>query len=500
MIDPFQSGHCFAEFPTRRPSVLHRGTLLVLLIIVSSTPPAAQDKLLPVFHFNRLTTADGLPKDDQNTRIYRDRKGFVWIGMEKGLSRYDGYGFKHYLHLPDDSTSLSSNTIIMLTEDREQRFWIGTWDAGLSLYDPVRDRFVTFRPRPGDSTWLQTRTVFSMIEDSAGVLWFGTGLGGIVRAELPEIAKASDIESLARTIRFRSYPLGMANYNTVYDMCLHSDGRILVASDSGLLFFDRRTGAISRPHFADPLGQQLNSALVHRLAQDHSGNLWLATTKGLFKINWGNGTVLNYRHSIHDSLSITWDDIQDLALDRQGNLWLASLHAVDLFSPTTGKRVPYLTSGQTPHGSIGISLSIDAMGTLWVRSNSDGVFALSEKSIRFPHYSIRQGDGSARKLESIERTPDGKFWICSEGRVLQVDIQTQMIVKSIDVLRIVKSMGGISNKHASHLDENGTLWYGLWGSGLYSVNLVTGQVKQLSIPQSTRGRGERCGGHCPGIR
>ncbi len=499
-MGPFRSSLRQHSYPRSVSSRLRGYALFVLLLLASFHPAAAQEKLLPVFHFNRITTADGLPKDDMITRIYRDRKGFIWIGMEKGVSRYDGYGFKHYLHLPDDSSSLSSNIVTMLTEDREQRFWIGTWDAGLSVYDPVRDRFVNFRPRAGDSTWLQTRTIFSMIEDSAGILWFGTGLGGIVRAELPEIQKASDIESLAHTIRFRSYPLGMANYNTVYDMCLHPDGKIIVASDSGLLFFDRRTGAVSRPNFAGPLWQQLNLAQVQHLAQDHSGNLWLATTKGLFKINWGNGRVLNYRHSIHDSLSITYDHIQDLAEDRQGNLWLASLNGVDLFSPTTGKRVPYLTSGQAPHGSIGISLSIDAMGTLWVRSNSEGVFALSQKSFRFPHFSIRQGDGSARKLESIERTPDGNFWICSEGRVLQVDLQRQMIVKSIDGSRNGQSMGGISNKHASHLDENGTLWYGLWGSGLYSVNLITTQVNNFRYPNPLGAGANVVVGIAPGSR
>ncbi|RPH77670.1 MAG: hypothetical protein EHM80_12075, partial [Nitrospiraceae bacterium] len=475
-----------------------RASLIVSLLFVGFQTSPSQNKLLPVFHFNRLTTAAGLPKDDGSTRIYRDSKGFVWIAKEKGLSRYDGYGFKDYHNLPDDSSSLSSNDILFLKEDGQQRFWVGTWDAGLSLYDPVRDRFVNFRPRPGDSTWLQTRTLYSMVEDSAGVLWLGTGLGGIVRVELPEIANANDIDSLARAIRFRSYPLGEDRDSTTYELSMHSDGRILVATNYGLLLFDRNTGAVSRPDLEGSAGRRLDSALVQRSAKDRSGNLWLATTKGLFKINWEKGTILNYRHSKEDSLSIAGDEIQDIVEDRRGNLWIASVHGVDLISPVTGRRVPYLTSGEIPRGSIGISLSIDSMGTLWVRSNDDGVFALSEKSLRFPHYSTRQADGSARKLESTERTPDGMFWICSQGRVFQFDIQTLSIVKSIDVLRGAKSMGQISNKHAAHLDDNGQLWYGLWGPGVYRVNLVTGQVNNFRYANPLKGEEIVVRGIAPG--
>ncbi len=105
---------------------------------------SAQEKLLPVFHFNRLTTAEGLPSNNILSSVVRDSKGFVWIGTANGLSRYDGYGFKTYRNVPNDSTSLSSSMIMMVKEDSKHRLWVGTWDAGLSLYDPVRDCFVNF--------------------------------------------------------------------------------------------------------------------------------------------------------------------------------------------------------------------------------------------------------------------------------------------------------------------------------------------------------------------
>ncbi len=65
----------------------------------------AQEKLLPVLHFNHLTTADGLPSNEMRSPVVRDHSGYVWVGTENGLARYDGYGCKVYRNDPNDSTS-----------------------------------------------------------------------------------------------------------------------------------------------------------------------------------------------------------------------------------------------------------------------------------------------------------------------------------------------------------------------------------------------------------
>jgi ligand-binding sensor domain-containing protein len=128
----------------------------------------AQDKLLPVFHFNRLTTADGLPSNEIRSNVVRDHQGFVWVGTISGLASYDGYSTKVYRNRADDRHSLSSNSIITLHVDRIGRLWIGTFASGLGLYDRTRDRFVNFLPRPADSLWFQGHHVGYIMEDGAG--------------------------------------------------------------------------------------------------------------------------------------------------------------------------------------------------------------------------------------------------------------------------------------------------------------------------------------------
>ena len=70
--------------------------------------------------------------------------GFIWIGTQDGLNRYDGYEFKVYKHDPDDENSLSENIITALHQDRDGMLWIGTQKGGLNLFDPVAGSFEHF--------------------------------------------------------------------------------------------------------------------------------------------------------------------------------------------------------------------------------------------------------------------------------------------------------------------------------------------------------------------
>jgi ligand-binding sensor domain-containing protein len=135
------------------------GILSFIAVIAIPCSLAAQDHLLPVFHFTRLST--GVSPGGMRSRVVRDDKGFVWLGTVNDLERYDGNSLKDYRNVPHDSHSLSSNTIMSLLADSKHRLWLGTFETGLSLFDEVNDRFVNFLPRHGDSLWLQSGTVWA---------------------------------------------------------------------------------------------------------------------------------------------------------------------------------------------------------------------------------------------------------------------------------------------------------------------------------------------------
>ena len=369
------------------------------------------------------------------SRVVRDDKGFVWLGTGNGLERYDGNSFKDYRNIPDDPHSLSSNSIWSLLVDSSNRLWVGTFETGLSLYDAAHDRFVNFLPRPGDSLWLQTKSVFVVLEDRAGGIWLGMEYGGVVRVEIPENVEFDDLDSLAHRIRFRTYPLATPR-NSARDLFEREDGRILVASDSGLIVLDPGSGVLSRQHLADPLGRRLDTLGLQCITRDHNENLWVGSGReGAFKLERKSGRVLNYSHNDKDSLSLSSNWVMDIVEDRLGNVWIATIEGLHLCSPATGHLAPYLTFGRAPHLSMTNSLSVDRSGTLWVSTGEDGVYWLSPKSRRFPNFSIRASDGSPRRLESIEHASDGTYWCSSQGYLYQIDIESQRVLKSIDVFR-----------------------------------------------------------------
>src|SRR5512135_3509324 len=86
-----------------------------------------------VTRFEHLTIEDGLSQN-AGLAIFQDRKGYLWIGTQDGLNRYDGYNFKVYKHDPDNPKSISYNSILSIAEDRDGYLWIGTWGGGLNRF------------------------------------------------------------------------------------------------------------------------------------------------------------------------------------------------------------------------------------------------------------------------------------------------------------------------------------------------------------------------------
>ena len=78
-----------------------------------------------VIQFEHLNSEDGLSQN-AGLAIFQDSRGYLWIGTQDGLNRYDGYSFKTFKHDPEDPTSISHNSILSMAEDKDGTLWIGT--------------------------------------------------------------------------------------------------------------------------------------------------------------------------------------------------------------------------------------------------------------------------------------------------------------------------------------------------------------------------------------
>jgi ligand-binding sensor domain-containing protein len=94
--------------------------------------------------FSKVEPAAGL-SNSRVTCVLQDSDGFLWVGTEDGLNRFDGYEFKVYRNDPADSTSLMKNSIIQIYEDDHGVLWISTANGGLHRYNSDLDNFTRFR-------------------------------------------------------------------------------------------------------------------------------------------------------------------------------------------------------------------------------------------------------------------------------------------------------------------------------------------------------------------
>jgi signal transduction histidine kinase/ligand-binding sensor domain-containing protein/AraC-like DNA-binding protein len=456
---------------------LRSGAVALALFVLTFHPLFAQDQLLPVFLFQKV---DGLPNEELRSGVLRDPQGFVWFGTYSCLCKYDGYVVKEYRNNPRDPHSISSNTVHGLLVDREKRFWLGTHESGLSLFDPLHDRFVNFKPRLGDSSWYQSQCIASLLEDRSGNIWMATVAGGVVRVEVPP-GKIDVLDSLVRKIHFTTYPLGTPN-NTALGLLEREDGKMLIGSDRGVIVLDPATHGISRLHMRDPLGRRLDSLNILSMIRDSHGDLWVGTeTDGLFRVEWNTRKVENFRHGRGADRSLKSDYVYALAEDREGNLWVASEGGVDLISPVTGQCTPYLAIGSPLHWPAKyLFLSVDSNAVLWLGTGEGGLYRVSPKFRRFPLYGLRDKDGqSPISFTSVERDGDGACWFMSSNGILrQIDIDTRKVLKAIDVLHGKTSPFW---RVASLIDRSGIYWYGTWGLGLFRVDLRTGHVKNYNV-------------------
>ena len=128
---------------------LSRLTILALLISFLASPAlATPSAALPqmqhapgsLVRFNHLSQDDGLSQN-AGLALLQDRNGYMWIGTQDGLNRYDGQTFTVYKNDPENPDSLSHNSVIAIAEDQEGMLWLGTWGGGLNRFDPRTQKF-----------------------------------------------------------------------------------------------------------------------------------------------------------------------------------------------------------------------------------------------------------------------------------------------------------------------------------------------------------------------
>ena len=437
------------------------------------------------FNFKNITIEDGLSQSTVET-IYQDSKGYIWIGTNDGLDRYNGYEFKHYKHDKYDKNSIANNYIVDIIEDKNGYIWVSTigglsrinpdkdeiknyyskedrgnlsnsnlWQLlctkdnrliastidGLNVYDKNKDKFTRILYKEGE---LPSQYIYSLEEDINGHIWVGTDNG------LVELDKDLNI--------VKSYhdTIGDSDVYNVYD---DSKGNIWVCTlDNGLFKINLDDKSVEN-YKNNNSKISIPSNNVRDIISDSEGKLWIATDKGLCTFDYEREEFITYNKKSYQSNSLIDDEIFCLLKDSSGLIWIGTYSGISRFNPNSNfthfKLDPYednSISGNVIHG-----IYEDDDKTLWIGTNESGVNIINGESIK--HLNKENSNIVSDLIEDITGFKNYIFIGTNEG--LSVLVKNDKTAKNYTITNYTTKDGLPSNKIRSlFIDSKGYLWIG----------------------------------------
>ncbi len=326
-------------------------------------------------YFRRYTSTDGLSQAVAQA-IFQDHSGFIWIGTQAGLNRYDGISFTVY----SIQQGLENDWISAIAEDSRGRLWLAT-AGGVSCWDGTRFRNYS------TSEGLADNRVVSVIVDRNGDVWCATARG------------ASRFDGR----RWRTYEtvdgLPAANVNAL--VVDHAD-RVWACTSRGIAYLEGQ-------RFIPFDAQGLGGKDIKALTEDSQHHLWVGSSDS---VRMYEGSRLTRTYTKADGLA-SWP-VTALCVDRFGITWAGTpqgLAAID------GERITFLESSNgLEHGDVR-SLFEDREGILWV-GVFGGLYKLQGRA--FTNFGSADGLGSS-SVRPILRDHRGLLWVGTTDGLSQFD-------------------------------------------------------------------------------
>ncbi len=427
--------------------------------------------------------------------IIQDRQGYLWLGTNDGLVRYDGYEFRTFKHQPGDTTSIPSGGIYDLFVDSRGWLWIGTTD-GLILYDQNTDYFLQIS-RLSDSYKILKNSVYSISEDGSGSILMGTPYG-LIKLIIPE-KEALGNENIVSillykvTIKIISHVSidanGQENYININSMALDSRGIIWMGTTySGLQVILPTTNKSDslEPDFRvinlqnfKKVSPSILSDRISQIIEDRNGAIWVATRNVLtkvdvFKNNSPDGISLEFKdYPIKDDPQIILDRdaLYEFTENEKSIIWFGrSGCPFTAFDPLKETFISYdnnRENGSASHVPANvISIYRDRSGVYWFGTTRNGLYKYDPQKDRFlkyhPHLE-KIPRMSQMNLRFVFEDSQGALWIAHE-ELFKCNRQTGEIL-----YRFGEDLFDLHWAFLNDIleDRSGNIWIASEGRGLY---------------------------------
>ena len=441
-----------------------------------------------------------------------DHLGFLWVGTQNGLNRFDGYRFTTFKNDPSNQRSLSGNHITKIFKDQQDRLWIGT-TRGLNLLDTTNG---TFQRIFLDTISRSQFEISEIFEDKTGRLWIGTFGFGIYRIDAVNLESAESIRHFGYS-EVDNLGLGQPRINKMAET---SEGKILLGTSRGLDLLDPVTGVFThyqpKGHVRDITPRKEGGFLfsvstkglfhlntdqvvepfntfdcvdfrtflpapkfdhsnIHDLQYTSEEDLWIATDAGVYLLKNNAEQFLHFHQSMGNPDALPIDDVSGLHLDPEGHLWIASYGGISLWR---GFRLPFEYIRHNPYNPSSLtaglvrSIEEDDNGFLWLAIMGQGLDRLGRDPVRgwskLAHIPVANNPNQGLQISniwSIDKDRDGMIWLGGDkgnglNRLDPVTGSFKYFVPNEN-----KDNSLLSNRIGKiKIDANNNLWIGNLGS------------------------------------
>lgn len=456
--------------------------VLLILFVLVVTRPAFSEQAPQADELSYSIHNIYLESESIGDEVYvtvQDKRGFIWIGTDNGIRKYDGYKFQHFNHDPANPSSLGSNFVFDIIEDSHGNLWFAG-NKNISLYHEDTETFTVYDVTKGS-------IIRTLAEGPEGLIWFGGDKVGIQAIDPVKGDIVHEIH-LEETARFDVRSI-IADKN---NPCLW------IASGNGL--FKLNTQNLHLEQLSLPPNFELGNETIRQALIDNQGNLWAATNQGILLYDPNSDSIkqfsANYSYpSPYENIRLVNDDIWSVFQDSDGAIWFGTgksgLYRYNLFT----HQFSHFASSRNqndkfPPATI-YNIFEDNQHSLWIPLNTFGVRRMSKTLDRFNKIVQSDGDENSLSLNNvldIHEHSSGDIFIATDGGGLDRYNPQTGVFKHYrhepDNPHSISSDSVISMAE----DKLGQIWVGTWAGGLNLLNTRTDKFTRITKNTENSGK------------
>jgi signal transduction histidine kinase/ligand-binding sensor domain-containing protein/AraC-like DNA-binding protein len=452
-------------------------------------------KAIPSLYFSNLTIEQGLPSNVTNS-IAQDKHGFIWIGTQEGLCRYDGSEIKTFQY-SGNNHSIPSNNISALVYD-DNLIWVGTWDGlctidihtfevtqinlankrtiralykddkgniwigtanGLLKHNPEKNIYTYF---DSANSGLSHNTIRSFHQSRNGDLWIGTydGLNRYQDGEITSFNIKGDYKPLLENnliVSISEYAKGC-------------DSLLWVGTETGLALFNTNTTLFKHYNTSNT---DFSNEVIKTIYHQNDSLLWLGTDFGLNLFNIKNESVTAFFHDPLINNTIANNVVWEIFEDKQKRIWLITSGGVSLADNAEAYyhlHEEFFSVNEPRIGNQIRDILTDKSENVWLAT----IHGVVQKNLQtgtkttFSTTSTLETRVLLDNVYSLEEDHLGRIWMGTAGGINIWDVRK----KQMHAITAGKENGLTSNYISSLIQApDKSIWVSAWEGGVYRTEV-----------------------------